>query len=285
MRILKGLCGEPHSQPEKDSLQARCRLLRHHIGRLGQYVKVVKTLFRIAPRLLNLLDNFTICPISLPARTSPPLADGKTNLDSIVKRMLPAQSPDLRRYQLALSEMDLRFGIYARYMEMYCDSNFKPRVHAEVQILDYFHNNDLKFEESDIFVACSKPACYCCSLYFQYHPLRPVAPASHQTLHKNWRLPDFVPGNNTQRDILNKIIEDVRVEALYQIDQRRPNAQWHPDSTTGITESNSHFLEQESLEHLSEISNLSEKFGKTSPGNIAQERTNIWNRGYQLRSK
>jgi len=54
------------------------------------------------------------------------------------------------------------------------------------------------------------------------------------------------------------MIEDVRTEALHQIDQRRPNAQWHPDSTTGITESISHLLEQETLEHLSEVSDLSE---------------------------
>jgi len=137
-------------------------------------------------------------------------------------------------------------------MEMYCDNNFKPRLHAEVQILDFFHNNDLKSEESDIFVACSKPACYCCSLYFHYHPLRPVMPASHRTIHRNWRPPDFVPGISTQRDIINKMIKNLRTEALHQIDQRRPNTQWHPDSTTGITESISHLLEQESLEHLSE---------------------------------
>ena len=94
-----------------------------------------------------------------------------------------------------------------------------------------------------------------------------------------------MPGNNTQRDILNKIIKDVRTEALHQIDRRRPNAQWHPDSTTGITESISYLLEQESLEHLSEVSDLSEDLGEMSPGNISQERTNIWHRGYQLRSK
>ena len=282
MRILKGLCGEAHSQPERNSLQAKCRLLRHYIGRLGQYMKVVKTLFRSAPCLLNLLDDFKICPISLPARTLPPSTDGKTNLDSIAVRMLPAQSPDLARYQLALFEMDTRFDIYAQYMEMYNEDNFKPRVHAEVQILDFFHNNDLEFEESDIFVACSKPACYCCSLYFHHHPLRPVTPASHQTIHKNWRPPDFVPGNNTQRDILNKMIKDVRTEALHQIDQRRPNAKWHPDSTTGITESISHLLDQE---HLFGVTDLSEDLGETTLGNILQDRTKIWHRGYELRSK
>jgi hypothetical protein len=168
-------------------------------------------------------------------------------------------------------------------MELYCDNNFKPRVHAEVQMLDLFHSKDLKFEESDIFVACSKPACYCCSLYFRHHPLRPVMPASHQTIHKNWRPPDFILGNNTQRDILNKMIEDVRTEALHQIDQRRPNAQWHPDSTTGITEFFSHLSEPESSEHFSDVSDLSDDLGEMDPRNILQERTNIPRRRYQLR--
>ena len=121
--------------------------------------------------------------------------------------MLPAQSPDLARYQLALSEMDMRFSIFKQYLEMYCDNNFKPRVHAEVQILDFFHNKELKFEGSDKFVACSKPACYCCSLYFHHHPLRPVMPASHEKIYKNWKLPDWVTGDNTQRDILNRMIK------------------------------------------------------------------------------
>lgn len=231
-----------------------------------------------------MLDNIKIRPISLPPQASPPSVDGRTNLNSIARRMLPAQSPDLARYQFALSEMDMRFGIYTQYIEIYCDDNFKPRVHAEVQVLDFFHNNDLKFEESDIFVGCSKPASYCCSLYFHHHPLRPFMPASHQTIYKNRRPPDFVPDNNTQRDIINEMIKDVRTEVLHQIDQRKPNAQWHPDSTTGITESILHLFEQDSLEHLFEVSDLSEDVGKRGPRNISQERTNTWRRRYQLRS-
>jgi len=66
MRTLKGLCGEAHSQPQRDSLQARCTLLRHYIGRLGQYVKVVKWLFQSAPRLLHLLDDYEVRTISPP---------------------------------------------------------------------------------------------------------------------------------------------------------------------------------------------------------------------------
>jgi hypothetical protein len=268
MRILKSLCGKAHSQPDRYSLQARCTLLRHYIGRLGQYVKAVGILFRCAPRLLNLLDNFEVRPISPPPPTLPPPTDKKTNLDSIVKRMLPAQSADLAHYQLALSEMDTRFGIYARYMEIYRDKNFKPRVHAEVQILDFFHKQKLEFEEADVFVACSKPACYCCSLYFENHPLHPVKPASHHKIYENWRPPDFVPGDNTQRDIINKMNTYVRTEVLDQIKKRRPNAQWHPDSTTGITESISHLLDQESLEHLSDDLDLSDDLGEAALTNI-----------------
>lgn len=286
MQTLKDLCGEGHSRRQRKPLQASCSLIRHYIGRLGQYVRTVNTLLRVAPRLLNVLEDFTIGTITPPARGSPPPVDDKTNLDSIAKRMLPAQSPDLARYQSNLSEMDMRFQIHERYMDIYSDDNFKPRVHAEVQVLDFFYNNKMDFEESDIFVACSKPACYCCALYFHHHPLRPVTPATHQTIHKNWRPPDFILGNNTQQDILNKMIKDVRTEALRQIDQRKPNAQWHPDSTTGITESVSRYVEAEASERLSEISELSDDFGKyTCQGNFRLIRcTDNRCRRYQLRS-
>jgi hypothetical protein len=42
---------------------------------------------------------------------------------------------------------------------------------------------------------------------------------------------------NHQRDVLNRVIEKIRLDALRQIEQRRGPSPWHPDSTTGITSS------------------------------------------------
>ncbi|KFY67015.1 hypothetical protein V497_00580, partial [Pseudogymnoascus sp. VKM F-4516 (FW-969)] len=40
---------------------------------------------------------------------------------------------------------------------------------------------------------------------------------------------------NQQRDVLNKVIAQIRLDTLRQIEQRRGPSPWHPDSTTGIT--------------------------------------------------
>lgn len=211
-------------------------MLRHNIGRLGRHIKAVRVLVSSVSRLSYLMDELEVCGIDPPPRTKAPPADDKTNLSSILRRMLP-EGPKLQHYREALLDMDTKFNIHSNFMEMYCDCNFKPRVHAEIQLLDLFEDQGLEFEDSDAFIACSKPACYCCFLYFQYHPRHPVLPATHRNIHRNWRPPAFVEGSNRQRDILNKMIPEIRAEVLYQIDQRQPASSKHPDSTTGITKS------------------------------------------------
>lgn len=237
MKLLESLCKEPFYEYGRNSSRLHFRMLRHYIGRLGRHVKAVRVLTSSISRLLNLMDDLEVRGIPTPCRTSAPPADGKTHLSSMLRRMLPAQSSQLDHYQEALSDMDRKFHIYERFMGVYCDPNFKPRVHAEIQLLDFFEENGLTFEDSEPFIACSKPACYCCFLYFQYHPRHPILPATHQNIHRNWRPPDFIEGNHRQRDILNKMIPEIRAEVLYQIDQRQPASSKHPDSTTGITKS------------------------------------------------
>jgi len=156
--------------------------------------------------------------------------------------MLPPNSPDLAYYQQALAELDATAQLSCRILEAYQNPNFRPRVHAEIQVLEHFHESNLTFADSDRYIACSKPACYCCLLYIRHHPGNFVEPASHRNIHLNWRPPDLKPecdivSHNHQRNILNSMIDDIRKDALHQISQRRPPHTWHPDSATGITES------------------------------------------------
>jgi len=55
-------------------------------------------------------------------------------------------------------------------------------------------------------------------------------------------LPDLVRATDTleknhQRDVLNKVIAQIRLNALRQIEQLTGPNPWHPDSTTRITHS------------------------------------------------
>jgi hypothetical protein len=103
----------------------------------------------------------------------------------------------------------------------------------------------MKFAADDPFVACSKPACFCCLLYFWHHPGHFVEPDSHNKIYLNWRPPGFriltgVMGPTHQRDILNGMNKDIRREALRQIYEKTAPQAWHPDSLTGITQSAQH---------------------------------------------
>ncbi|KAK7178172.1 hypothetical protein PSPO01_15775 [Paraphaeosphaeria sporulosa] len=175
-------------------------------------------------------------------RSAIPPADGKTTLDSVVSRMLPCQSPGVERYQSNLAEMDAKYQLSRRFLDSYHDPDAKPRVHAEIQVLEHFHVGSLRFADGDAFIACSKPACFCCLLYFRAHPGHFVEPTSHQKIYLNWRPPDLdaqraIIGEHHQRDILNVMTQAIRKEAFRQINEKVPPHARHPDSLTGITES------------------------------------------------
>ena len=243
MRLLATLSVEPPYKSSRDAVHITFGLVRHYIGRLGHHIRAVKILVSCASRLADILYSFKVCNISTPAKSaSPPPVDGKTRLDSIIVRMLPAGSPDLERYQQALAEMDVKYELSRRFLDNYTNPNFLPRVHAEIQVLEHFHKNKLHFADADRYIACSKSACFCCLLYFRHHPEQFVEPASHRKIYLNWRPPDLdavcdTISQNFQRDILNSMTRDIRREALYQIGQKMAPPAWHPDSVTGITES------------------------------------------------
>jgi hypothetical protein len=163
-----------------------------------------------------------------------------TTLDKILVRMLPANSPELDLYQEALTHMDGRYQLFSRYMDNYARPNRSSCVHAEIQVLEHFYAHGMQFACDDPFIACSKPACFCCLLYFRHHPGHVVEPVSHNKIYLNWRPPDFsatvgIISPNHQRDILNAMNQEVRKEVLHQLRGKTAPRAWHPDSLTNIT--------------------------------------------------
>ncbi|KAL1597336.1 hypothetical protein SLS60_008920 [Paraconiothyrium brasiliense] len=156
-----------------------------------------------------------------------------------LKRMLPMDAPELEVYQQALSLMDKPFKISERFINDYSDSKNKTRVHAEVQVLHHFDQHDEEFAEGDKYIACSKPACFCCHLYFRHHPGGFVEPRSHHKIYLNWQPPGMecakIGKKNQLRDILNLMIKDIRKDALGQIIKKAAPRGYHPDSITGIS--------------------------------------------------
>jgi hypothetical protein len=247
MRELQRHIGdEPAELGNTESRRKAFLLTRHFIGRLGSHLKAARILTAAGWRMPDLFDNFAIKTRPSPEPPSlPPPTDHLTTLDGIIKRMLPAGSEETLRYQEALTTMDAKFNILDRLQTQFKDKDFRPRVHAELNLLEHFYRERLPFLDDDRFIACSKPACYCCYHYISLHPGGFVRPSSHGIRYLNWRPPDLVNATDTreknhQRDVLNKVIAQIRLDALRQIEQCRGPSPWHPDSTTGITHSQKH---------------------------------------------
>ncbi|KAF9730226.1 hypothetical protein PMIN04_012663 [Paraphaeosphaeria minitans] len=212
MQLVARLGTEPSYRSNKDAIYHAFSSVRHYIGRLGHHFRVANDLLTCASRLSDILYGFEVQSVPIPTRSTIPPADGKTTLDSVVSRMLPSQSPDVERYQYNLAEMDTKYELSRRFLDNYRDPNLKPRVHAEIQVLEHFHMDSLRFADGNPFIACSKPACFCCLLYFRAHPGHFVEPTSHQKIYLNWRPPDLdarmgIIGEHHQRDILNVMTE------------------------------------------------------------------------------
>lgn len=214
--------------------------VHHLLGRLAHHVRAPIEAIKDSsslPRLFDVYDVRLIRPVDSNPR---PQADSLTNLPSILKRMLPANDPKLKEYEEGIRSLDQKFHITERIHRQYEDKNFQPQIHAEIQVLEHFHNNNINFVDDDRYIGCSKPACYCCHLYFQHHQARPVVPESHQNIYPNWGVPALPsgaedPGYKEQRNLMNKMLQTIKQDALSQIRRKAGPLRWHADSRTGIT--------------------------------------------------
>ena len=216
---------------------------RHHMGRLGLHARSARVLALYTPRMMAFLDSHSVQAVPVPTKgNGRPLPRKATTVEGALHRMLHPDVPNPEVYRQALSQMDKPFQISERFRETYTNSKNKTRVHAEVQLLHHFDQHNEEFAEGDKYIACSKPACFCCHLYFRHHPGGFVEPHSHQKIYLNWQPPGVSEvvktGKETQlRSILNLMINDIRKDALRQIIEKAGPRSVHPDSVTGISAS------------------------------------------------
>lgn len=132
------------------------QIVRHFIGRLAHHVRAPKQLISDASQISELRSRFLVRQIPVPICIPTPEIDSLTELHLILKRMMPPNDPSLPSYEIALTDLDRKFDIRKRVLGHY--ESLQPRIHAEIQVLEYFHKNSLRFSDGDKYIACSKPA-------------------------------------------------------------------------------------------------------------------------------
>ena len=196
--------------------------VRRHLKQLGRRFQAAKALLTYGARLSELTGRLEIHPIDTPSAQRLPPVDMLTKLDSIAVRMFSKDSPDLSRYQQALGEMDETNNLFDHFLHNYRSGDARPYVHAEIQVLDWFHTRRLLFVGDDPFIACSRPVCLSCLSYFKSHPGRFVEPYSDHETCLSWRPPVLDTdvnreSLNEQRDTLISMTRSIRKEACHQI--------------------------------------------------------------------
>lgn len=223
--------------------------VRHHLGRLAKYIRVVKQLMDDSRHLQDLFEPFLVGMIPVPEAVPLPLYDGHINLESILGRILHQDDP--RRQNMGdmistLERITPAPGVEANIIKTFQTQDISPQVHAEVQLLEFFSpiGDDIgrKFASGDRFIGCSKLSCFCCKLYFQHHPSRPVQRESHDNHWPQWsppRLPNGIKnaGYPAQRTLMHKVIKEIGEVALDRINGLVQASVRHADSVTGITRS------------------------------------------------
>ncbi|EME43791.1 hypothetical protein DOTSEDRAFT_71582 [Dothistroma septosporum NZE10] len=213
-------------------------LVRHFMVRLRSWHQKATIVVRFAARFRNLLKEYEVLWLPLPPSRSMPPSDAKTNLMSVLKRMLKADEKE-RVSDLYQAMEGLRtFNLEQVFQESYSSGWLSLAVHSEVFLLEHFHERGIRFVHNDRYIGCSKPSCYCCSLYMRYHPGNFVLRPSHGNAWVTWS-PPLLSKCDTQEIrqrnlfVMNRVIEHLRRDVVREIENRFARCKRRPDSTSG----------------------------------------------------
>ncbi|KAK5074797.1 hypothetical protein LTS08_005634 [Lithohypha guttulata] len=221
--------------------------IRHHIGRLGVWEKAAAVLVRGTKRFPQRVEKASIELVTPAPYVDLPCRDDEQipSLDRVMKTMFDANNRNVaRQLNDALEETNIVAEIKAPFRQRY--TQFDPRPHAELLVLEHFNTKKLEFVADDPYIGCSKPSCYCCDLYMRCHPMKLARRPTHGNLWINWAPPmplqpserKAITGVRPQEHhtfiILQNMLTEIRRDLRKQIESRRPRGRRLPDSTTGM---------------------------------------------------
>ncbi|KAF7899778.1 hypothetical protein EAF00_004114 [Botryotinia globosa] len=213
--------------------------IRHTIGRLNHTPKAIQILLSTRNLLPHLFTQLTISQLPSSSSFPPPLQARNPTLSALIGRTM-SDPLAITSYRAALAEMDHKYQLSTHLSSHCTNPNWRPKIHAELLLLQHFRSRNLHFVDNDRYIACSKPACYCCYHYIRVHPGKFVVPGSHCNHYLNWRAPDVEEGDEREEKIREGVLIEMsrvfRGEVLMQIKEMRGPGGWKPDSLTEISE-------------------------------------------------
>ncbi|VUC20475.1 unnamed protein product [Clonostachys rosea] len=195
--------------------------LRHSIRCLARQFQVCKDLIEDGEKLKGLLSKFHVRMVTPPEPVPPPRLDPNTNFDTIARRLIET-TPLRREIEAAFSRLKKSHPeIEEKIQRQYGEGMAVPRVPGEVQILEHFYRNRLKYSMGDKFIGISKPSCLCSQAYFRHHPAASVSPVTNGELCQSWS-PSLATERRSDESFLlqHKLLEEVHYDIRQRVLQR-----------------------------------------------------------------
>lgn len=222
---------------------------RHYIGRLSSWRKAARNVVSFGRCFPDVLANYEVAIIprlKTGASTRWTLED---DVDALLGRVIPNY-----RGQAIFLQVCKKLKDASRSMALTLENRrLRPKPHAEVVVLDHFFTQGLDFVMGDNYVACSKPSCYCCKMFFDFHPLRAATGRYHGNVWIQWGLPrPLKPANSLSDGVTMKILrlmsDRVRRDVLSELLPRNSRQVNMFDSTTGFSASRLNFATEDSYD-------------------------------------
>jgi hypothetical protein len=208
---------------------------RHYIGRLSSWRKAARNVVSLGASFPAVLARYEVAIVSHAGTTDSSRWTAEHDLNVLLARIVP----NYRGHSITC-RLEGKLKSASRLMGNLENRQLYAKPHAEAVILDHFFTGNFTFVMGDRYVACSKPSCYCCKLYFRFHPLRAVTGRHHGNLWIQWGPPRplYLTNGRTDRvtiKILRRMSDEVRKDILSAILPGYSRQVNMFDSTTGFS--------------------------------------------------
>ncbi|KAF2997477.1 hypothetical protein E8E14_003951 [Neopestalotiopsis sp. 37M] len=154
-RILDERCEMLEGESEKSPRLLAFRDAKHLFGRLAHHVRAPTHILRDAHHMERLFERYFVCSIPVVRSVPRPPKSVEATLEPMLGRMLPAGDARLSEYTNKLKVLDHKLHMRDKVIRQYKSDTFKPFVHAEIQVLEYFYRNRLQFMDGDRYISCN----------------------------------------------------------------------------------------------------------------------------------
>lgn len=213
--------------------------IRHYIGRLGSWWKACKAVIYGATKFPSRLERFTLFPV-ISSRVSISLpAVPNVDFQDALERLFPNYNDDELQRVLQAFRHACGSDVDEEFLEKFTHKNFRPRLHAEVSMMEHCYQID--FVGNDRYIGCSKPSCYCCNLYTKSHPGLYLPRPCHGNTWINWCTPAHLDmhialSRDENHEIMHRMVEEIRQDIESQLMGPKAKSRMF-DSATGLSSS------------------------------------------------